>query len=40
MGLEEEDGYMTSVRELKPNLYDRAANLRLEHQEFAGRSNA
>jgi hemerythrin-like domain-containing protein len=34
MGLEEEDGYMSSVRELKPNLYDRAANLRLEHQEF------
>ncbi len=34
MGLEEEDGYMTSVRELKPNLYDRAASLRMEHQEF------
>ena len=34
MSLEEEDGYMSSVRELKPNLYDRAANLRLEHQEF------
>lgn len=34
MGLEEEDGYMASVREAKPNLYDRVANLRLEHQEF------
>lgn len=34
MSLEEEDGYMSSVRELKPNLYDRVANLRLEHQEF------
>jgi hemerythrin-like domain-containing protein len=34
MNLEEEDGYMNAVRELKPNLYDRAANLRLEHQEF------
>jgi hemerythrin-like domain-containing protein len=34
MALEEEDGYMTSVRELKPNLYDRARSLRSEHQEF------
>lgn len=36
MTLEEEDGYMISVRELKPNLYDRAASLRSEHQEFRG----
>ncbi|MEX2187486.1 MAG: hemerythrin domain-containing protein [Pirellulales bacterium] len=34
MSLEEEDGYMSSVRELKPNLFDRAASLRSEHQEF------
>jgi hypothetical protein len=34
MSLEEEDGYMTSVRELKPNLFDRASTLRFEHAEF------
>lgn len=34
MALEEEDGYMTSVRDLKPNLYDRVASLREDHREF------